>query len=173
MNCKSLLATLLASASLMAAGLALAAQEKAVSSEPAAKTEIRRLVDTYIQSIDAADAKLGATVWSTTPDVTFIEPRGHEHGWDEIASVVYGKLMGQTFSTRKLKAVSDVSIHLYGDAAVVEFDWDFVATLRGTDKSIHTTGRESQVYINLPGKGWRLVHVHYSGPPVTGAVKGF
>jgi hypothetical protein len=22
--------------------------------------------------------------------------------------------------------------------------------------------------VNLPDKGWRLVHVHYSGPPVSG-----
>ncbi len=51
-----------------------------------------------MQSIDDADPKLGAEVWSTTPDVSFIDPLGHEHGWDEIASVVYGKLMGQTFS---------------------------------------------------------------------------
>jgi hypothetical protein len=28
--------------------------------------------------------------------------------------------------------------------------------------------RESQFYVNLPGQGWRLVHVHYSGPPVKG-----
>jgi ketosteroid isomerase-like protein len=170
---KLFLTVLIAGGGLMASGLALAAQENAASTESSAKTEIRHQVDTYIRSIDHADAKLGATVWSPTPDVTFIEPTGHEHGWDEIASVVYGKLMGQTFTKRALEAVSDVSIHVYGDAAVAEFDWDFVAIMRVDGKTLHTTGRESQVYVNLPGQGWRLVHVHYSGPPVTGAGRGF
>jgi ketosteroid isomerase-like protein len=105
--------------------------------------------------------------------VTFIEPLGHEHGWDEIASVVYGKLMGRTFTKRTLKTVSDVNVHVYGNAAAVEFDWDFVAIARADGKTLHTTGRESQVYLNLPDKGWRLVHVHYSGPPVRGPGQEF
>jgi hypothetical protein len=125
------------------------------------------MVDTYMQSIDDADPKLGATVWLTTPDASFIDPLGHERGWDQIADVIYGKLMGQTFEKRSLKNVGAVAVHLYGNAAVVEFDWDFVAILRSDGKTeVHTTGRESQVYVNLPGQGWRLVHVHYSGPPV-------
>ena len=142
-----------------------AAQDK--TSSPSEKAEIRVVVGRYMQSIDAADAAIGATVWATTPDVSFINPVGHEHGWDEIASEVYDKLMGQTFSKRMLKNSSDIAIHVYGDAAVVEFDWDFVATLRSDGKTqVHTTGRESQVYVKLPDKGWRLVQVHYSGPAV-------
>jgi hypothetical protein len=122
-----------------------------------------------MQSIDDASATLGATVWSPTGDVSFIDPLGHERGWDHVASVIYGKLMGQTFIERSLKNAGDVSVHLCGDAAVVEFVWDFVAALRSDGKTVvHTTGRESQVYVNLPGQGWRLVHVHYSGPPVPG-----
>jgi hypothetical protein len=127
----------------------------------------------YMQSIDDADPKLGATVWSPTSDVSFINPLGHERGWDEIASEVYGKLMGQSFTKRTLKNVGDVSIHVYGDAAVVEFDWDFVAILRSDGAVVHTTRRESQLYVNLPGSGWRLVHVHYSGPPVKEPGNGF
>ena len=57
-------------------------------------------------------------------------------------------------------------IQLYGDAAVVEFEWDFVATVRADGSLRHTTGRESQVYVKRP-EGWRLVHVHYSGPATT------
>lgn len=72
--------------------------------------------------------------------------------------------MGQTYSKRMLAPVGAIQIHVYGNAAVAQLKWDFVATLRGTDKSIHHTGRESEVFISLPGKGWRLVHVHYSGP---------
>jgi uncharacterized protein DUF4440 len=162
-------ATLVAGVCLCASGLAASAQETKMAQDSAAEAEIRHQVENYMRSINDADISLGATVWSPTPDATFIEPQGHERGWDQIASVVYDKLMSQTFSKRTLKNVSDVSIHLYGGAAVVEFDWDFAAILRSDGKTlIHTTGRESQVYVNLPGKGWRLVHVHYSGPPVKG-----
>jgi hypothetical protein len=55
-----------------------------------------------------------------------------------------------------------MNTQIYGNATVVEFNWDFVAVLRSNGQALHTTGRESQVYVNLPGKGWRLVHVHYS-----------
>jgi len=169
----AMLSILIVSVGLVTLGSVAAAQDKAVDERYGAKAQIRSLVDRYMQSIDDADTTLGATVWSPTPDVTFIEPQGHERGWNEIASVVYDKLMGQTFLKRTLKNVSEVSIHVYGDAAVVEFDWDFVAVLRSDGKTVvHTTGRESQVYINLSGKGWRLVHVHYSGPPVTGPGSG-
>lgn len=85
----------------------------------------------------------------------------------------YGKTMGETFTKRTLKVVGDVNTQIYGNAAVVEFNWDFVAELRNNGQSLHTTGRESRVYVKLPGKGWRLVHDHYSGPPVTGAGQGF
>ena len=151
----------------------LVAQDKASVAPSDAKATIRAMVDRYMQSIDDADPKLGATVWSPTPDVSFINPLGHERGWDEIASEVYGKLMGQTFTKRTLKNAGDVNIRVYGNAAVVEFDWDFVAVLRSDGTVIHTSGRESQLYVNLPGTGWRLVHVHYSGPPVKEPGKGF
>jgi ketosteroid isomerase-like protein len=170
---KLTLTVLIAGGWLMASRLTLHAQQSAAAADERAKAEIRRQVGNYLQSIDDADTKLGAMVWSPTPDVTFIEPLGHERGWDEIASVVYGKLMGQTFTNRTLNPASEISIHVYGNAAVVEFDWDFVAIMRADGKPVHTTGRESQVYVNLPGKGWRLVHVHYSGPPVKGPGQGF
>ena len=142
------------------------AQTGQASHNPDDQAQIRALVQRYMQSIDAADPTLGATVWLTSPYVSFINPVGHELGRDEIASEVYTRLMCQTFSKRTLKSSSEIAIHVYGNAAVVEFDWDFVATMRSNGSPVHTTGRESQVYVKLPQKGWRLVHVHYSGPPV-------
>jgi len=136
----------------------------AQDSTAAARAEIRRDIDTYMRSIDANDPNLGASVWLTTPDASFINPVGHERGWNQIADEVYLKLMGGTFSKRTLTAQAEPVIHVYGDAAVAEFDWDFVATLRSTGNPVHTTGRESQFYVKFPDKGWRLVHVHYSGP---------
>jgi ketosteroid isomerase-like protein len=169
MNRRSICVALMVSLSLVTVGRTMAAQDAGASAQANAQAKIRALVDTYMQSVDDADPKLAAAVWLTTPDASFIEPLGHERGWDQIADVIYGKLMGQTFVKRTLKNVSDVTIHVYGDAAVVEFDWDFVAILRSDGKTeVHTTGRESQFYVNLPEQGWRLVHVHYSGPPVKG-----
>ncbi len=167
MNRRSIYAVLMVSLSLATVARAMGAQDAGLTAQSNAQAKIRSMVDTYMQSIDDADPKLGATVWLTTPDASFIDPLGHERGWDQIADVIYGKLMGQTFEKRSLKNVGAVAVHLYGNAAVVEFDWDFVAILRSDGKTeVHTTGRESQVYVNLPGQGWRLVHVHYSGPPV-------
>jgi ketosteroid isomerase-like protein len=144
----------------------IAAQEPKAQDAAKAKGEIRALIGKYTQSIDAADPELGAQVWLTTPEASFIHPLGEESGWNDIAADVYGKLMGQSFSKRSLKLSSEPTIHVFGDAAVAEFHWDFIATLRSNGSAVHTTGRESQIYIKVPGKGWRLAHVHYSGPAV-------
>jgi len=170
---RSIYAVMMIVLSLAALGRAAVAQDHAMGGQSDARKEIRAQVDRYMMSIDEADTKLGATVWSPTPDVTFIEPTGHERGWNQIADEVYGKLMGQTFSKRTLKNVGDINIHVYGDAAVAEYDWDFVATFRSNGAPVHTTGRESQVYIKFPDKGWRLVHVRYSGPAVSVPGSGF
>jgi len=133
--------------------------------------EITSLITRYAQSIDAADSKLGAEIWENTADVSFIHPLGHEHGWEAVKSNLYEKLMGETFSERKL-SVRDVVVHAYGDAAWAEFYWEFVAKFRKDGTPLTTRGRESQVYRKTDGR-WRLVHVHYSGLPVTGERQGF
>lgn len=155
-------------AAILFAALCLAAGRDATTQNPeTARTEIRALIDRYTQSIDAADPEMGARFWLTTPEASFIHPLGEESGWDQIAADVYGKLMGQTFSKRSLKLAGEPTIHVFGDTAVAEFHWDFAATLRTNGNEVHTKGRESQVYVRFPDKGWRLVHVHYSGPAMT------
>ncbi len=71
--------------------------------------------------------------------------------------------MRDVFSERKLSC-SDISIHIYKDAAWAEFNWVFVAKLRSDGSPVRTEGRETQVY-QKTDRGWRLVHVHYSGMP--------
>lgn len=155
----------LVGASLMLSAARMHAQ--AEGDQSGARTEIRHLMDVYMRSVDDADPKLAGTVFLTTDDASFINPVGHERGWKEIADQVFVKLMGQTFSQRRLTASAEPVIHVYGDAAVAEFDWDFVATLRSNGSAVHTTGRESQFWVHFTDKGWRLVHVHYSGPAVS------
>jgi hypothetical protein len=59
---RSILTVLIAGGGLFASGLSLAAQENATTANQSAKAEIRRQVENYLQSIDDADTKLGATV---------------------------------------------------------------------------------------------------------------
>lgn len=135
--------------------------------QSAAKQELFNILDLYRRSIiHADDPALAEQVWANTQDVSFTHPRGHASGWQQIKQNFYGKTMGETFSSRELTLVGTPAIRLYGDAAVVEFQWDFVATVRADGSQRHTTGRESQVYVKRP-EGWRLVHVHYSGPATT------
>jgi len=132
---------------------------------------IRNLIEKYAKSIDGADTALAAEVWLDSPEVSFIHPLGHEHGFEQIKQNVYQHLMGDTFSERKL-SVHDVSVHLYGDAAQAEFYWDFAAKFRKDGSPLTTHGRETQLYQKQDGR-WRLVHVHYSGMPVTAERQGF
>jgi len=143
----------------------------ASSETDADASQIRLLITKYAQSVDAADTSLAAEVWLDSPEVTFIHPLGHEHGFEQIKENVYTRLMGGMFSERKLSP-RDISIHVHGASAWAEFYWDFVAKRRADGSSITTHGRETQVYWKDQGR-WRLVHVHYSGMPVTQTGKGF
>ena len=66
--------------------------------------------------------------------------------------------------------VSFIHPSVYGDAAVVEFDWDFVATRRDNGQRLSPPAAKTRS--TSGDQGWRLVHLHYSGPPVTGAGQG-
>ncbi len=151
-------------------------ESKTAAASPARDTsaegdEIRRMIAKYAKSIDEADTTLASQIWSDSQEVSFIHPLGHEHGLEEIKQNVYRHLMGDTFSERKL-SIHDISAHVYGDTAWAEFYWDFAAKFRKDGSPITTHGRETQVYRKEQGR-WRLVHVHYSGMPVTEERKGF
>lgn len=132
---------------------------------------IEQTIAKYAKSVDAADTTLATQIWSDSPDVSFIHPRGHEHGLAQIKENVYVRAMGDAFSERKL-TVKDINIHVYGQTAWAEFYWDFVAKLKKDGAPVNTKGRETQIYRKEHGE-WRLVHVHYSGMPVSEARQGF
>jgi ketosteroid isomerase-like protein len=132
---------------------------------------ILQLIGKYTKSIDDADTTLASQIWLDSPDVSFIHPLGHEHGFEQVKKDVYEQLMGGTFSERKLVA-RDIAIHVHGDSAWAEFYWDFNARFRKDGSPVTTHGRESQVYWKTKD-GWRLVHVHYSGMPVSSQRQGF
>src|SRR5258705_6778553 len=138
------------------AGLARAKGEKSEAraqvspaESPADSVVIRSLIEKYAKSVDDADTTLAAQVWLNSPDVSFIHPLGHEHGFEQIKQNVYMRLMGDTFSERKL-SVHDVSVHVYGDAAWAEFYWDFAAQFRKDGSPLATHARETQLYRQEP-----------------------
>jgi ketosteroid isomerase-like protein len=142
-----------------------------VRDDNAESDAINSLIAKYAKSVDGADTALAAEVWLDSPDVTFIHPLGHEHGFEQIKQNVYTRLMGETFSERKLSP-HDISVHVYGDSGWAEFYWDFAAKFRKDGSAVTTHGRETQLYQKIQGR-WRLIHVHYSGMPATQQGKGF
>lgn len=133
--------------------------------------EIRQVLEDYKKSINLADTTLAKTFWLRNSEVSFIHPKGHEKGWEEIKIGIYG-MFGSNFFQRDLKSY-DESITLYSDMAILEFYWIFDAVFQGENReNLQTKGRESQVLKKI-GNEWKLVHVHYSGMPVTGEREGF
>jgi ketosteroid isomerase-like protein len=156
------------------AGLALffaiAAHAAAQAKSPADENALHELLDNYAQSIDTIDPQLADRIWSHDPEVSFIHPRGTEKGFEQILNNFYKDTMG-TFSQRELTLESPV-VHVYGDSGWSEMTWTFHATVKDGGQRITTTGRETQIYHKEKGV-WRIVHVHYSGPPITAKLKGF
>lgn len=135
------------------------------------KRAIETLINNYADAIH--NLALASEVWDTSDKASFIQPRGHQHGWRAINGDFYQKTMGETFSKRRLTIdKSTMRIQVYGDAAWAEFYWTFDATMRKDNSTMQTKGRETQVFRHTK-EGWRIVHVHYSGMPVSGEREGF
>lgn len=79
-----------------------------------AAAAIRQQIAKYTAALDAADTVLASEVWLTSPEVSFISPAGHQHGWEEVKALY--EFFGTSFSERKL-TVRDVSVHVLGDSA--------------------------------------------------------
>jgi hypothetical protein len=126
------------------------------------------LVTRYVQSIDQADTISGSELWSHTGEVSFINPRGNEYGWNGVKNIY--RFFKDNFSTRKL-SFKNLKLAVYDDVAWLEFFWVFDATMKMNNNPIQTRGRETQIWRKINDE-WRLVHVHYSGMPVTGQGQG-
>ena len=138
-----------------------------------AETAVGALIGNYVRSVSLGDLELAATVWLTNSEPSFIHPRGHEQGWEEIAERFYRQTMIAPFSERRLTILDSPHIVVVDEAAAIsEFYWQFDATFRADGSALHTEGRESQVAVLRDGD-WRLMHVHYSGRPVTAEREGF
>ncbi|MGH9866325.1 MAG: YybH family protein [Candidatus Acidiferrales bacterium] len=157
----------LALALLLAGGNRATAQTVTASRN---EQQLHQFLENYVKAVDTLDLQLVAKIWSHDPGVSFIQPRGTEIGFEQIRDDFYVKTMG-LFSQRDLTMENPV-FHIYGDTAWSQMTWTFHATRKAGGEKITTKGRETQIYRKENG-AWRIVHDHYSGPPVTGAKKGF
>ena len=140
------------------------------SAQADTEEELQALLGDYVTAVNELDLELGEKIWSQQQDISFIHPRGHQQGWDEIKKEFYQGTMG-LFSQRKL-VLRDISIRVLSeDTAWSDFYWDFEA-LFPDGKPLKTSGRESQVW-KKEADGWKIVHVHYSGPAISGEGEGF
>ena len=131
--------------------------------------QLRDLLDNYMKAVDTLNPDLISSIWSHSPEASFIHPRGTAVGFEQIRDDFYKDTMG-LFSKRELILEKPV-LHIYGDSAWSEMTWTFHATFQNGPQ-ITTTGRETQIYHKEDG-AWHIVHVHYSGPPDTRPLKGF
>jgi|GEM_PF-830101 len=132
-------------------------------------TVFKALIEKYAQSIEQADTVLASKLWAQTDEVSFISPRGHEHRWNGVKNIY--NLFATFFADKKLNFFNE-KVAVYGDVAWLEFYWVFDATLKMDNSKIQTKGRETQIWKKINNE-WRLVHVHYSGMPVTVIGQGF
>ena len=128
------------------------------------KKEILDKISQYEKSIGEVDLKLASEIWLDSDEVTFIHPKGHEHGFEEIQQNFYIKTMRERFSKRKLTAYN-IEMQIYNNTVIAEFYWDFVAQFKDTGDTHRTKGRETQVFVKNSNGEWKLAHVHYSSMP--------
>lgn len=127
------------------------------------------LIKQYEQSINQADTILAAALGSKSDEVSFINPRSTEYGWNGIKNII--KMFADNFTKRELHGFNE-KVSVYGDVAWLTFEWVFDATFKSNNQPLQTKGRETQIWHQEKGT-WKLVHVHYSNMPVTAEGQGF
>jgi ketosteroid isomerase-like protein len=133
--------------------------------DPAAERgEIQKLLDTYVQSVNAADVAIASKIWINSPDVIAVTPLGRFQGWDNIQKEIYVNFLQKMLLERDLKP-ANVHIEVNGDSAWAVFDWAFTGKM-ANGQPMNTKGWESHVY-KKTADGWRIQHLHYSGQPTS------
>jgi len=141
-----------------------------ISHAQSAEEQVQALLNDYATVVKTLDMELAEKIWATQDDISFIQPRGHQKGWTQIRDNFYLGAMAN-FSEREL-ILKDIVIRVLNETtAWTDFYWDFEATFKD-GKSIQSAGRETQV-LTKQDDGWKILHVHYSGMPVTGEREGF
>lgn len=125
--------------------------------------KLKTLLENYVKSINDCNLDLASEIWNLEDRISFIHPVGYEHNFDEIKENFYLKTMNERFSKRDLR-IKDLKYTIYGTTAIVEFCWDFYATVKQTNENIIHKGRETQ-FLVLKDDNWEITHIHYSTKP--------
>ncbi|WP_223609425.1 nuclear transport factor 2 family protein [Chryseobacterium sp. OSA05B] len=135
------------------------------------KQQVLDMVKKYTQSINEGDIhpEIIDDLWEHSPDVSNINIRGHQKGFEEIKKNFYAPLF-EVLENRNLRMVEEEhqpAVYIFDNTAIVEFYWTIDAKIKEGGKAVHMSGRETHVLRKKDGK-WKLVHLHYSGMPVKG-----
>lgn len=135
------------------------------------KKRVLDVVRNYTQSVNEGDKKpeIIDELWEHSPDISNINIRGHQKGFEDIKANFYAPLF-EVLTDRNLRMVTDErepAVYIFDNTAIVEFYWKIDAKLKQDGRAISGAGRETHVLRKTDG-GWKLVHLHYSGMPVKG-----
>ncbi len=125
--------------------------------------KIEKLLDKYVKSINECDLELAREIWDTEEPVSLIFPLGYEHSFDKIKENFYLGTMKNLFLKRDLQ-LKNLKVKINGEAAFLEFCWDFYAASKETKEQVHTKGIETQ-YLILRNNEWKISNIHYSQEP--------
>jgi len=135
------------------------------------KQRVLDVVHKYTQSVNVGDKQpeLIEDLWEHSPDVSNINIRGHQKGFDDIKKNFYAPIFA-VLKDRNLRMFTnerEPSVYIFDNTAVVEFYWELNGVTIDGNKPVHMFGRETHVMRKINGE-WKLVHLHYSGMPVKG-----
>jgi ketosteroid isomerase-like protein len=139
------------------------------SSRDSERKRVLDMVQMYTRSVNEGDVhpELIENLWEHSPDVSDINIRGHQKGYEDIKQNFYAPIFA-ALKDRNLRMVTDQrqpSIYFFDNTAVVEFYWRLDAVTKKDNKAISAEGRETHVLRKKEGE-WKLVHLHYSGMPI-------
>lgn len=133
------------------------------------KKHVLAMVHMYTRSVSEGDIhpELIENLWEHSPDVSDINIRGHQKGYEDIKNNFYAPIFA-VLKDRNLRMVTDQhqpDIYIFDNTAIVEFYWKLDAVTKKDNKAISAEGRETHVLRKKDGE-WKLVHLHYSGMPI-------
>jgi ketosteroid isomerase-like protein len=133
------------------------------------RKRVLAMVQMYTRSVNEGDVypELIENLWEHSPDVSNINIRGHQKGYEDIKQNFYAPIF-TALKMRNLRMVTDQrqpAIYFFDNTAVVEFYWEIDAVTKKDNKAINAKGRETHVLRKKEGE-WKLVHLHYSGMPI-------
>ena len=122
---------------------------------------VEQFVDLYKKTLNDANTALADSIWQSGPKTSMVHPRG-----DDIGQHFYIDRLQKLYTERHFE-FRDLEIEVYRDTAIAMYTWDFHGKLRSDGTEIEHKGRTSQTYRRTSQEGWKILHAHISGMPIT------